>query len=508
MLRDGRRRSWFAWPLARARARLIRQLLTESGVLAAASGAASLLAASWGSRVLSQLLARGGPNPIPFDVDVRPNFAVLGYTVLACAATTIGFALVPAMQSTRVELTSAIKQGRGVAGGGRRVGRLLVVGQLALVVPLLIAAGVFVRGLRHLETLDVGFARDNLLVVQADLPRDTGELVGVFPEISRTMERLRSIPGVLAVTVSENGLFGATDSNTQALRVEGIQSSRKEDSAASFDQVGAGYFRAIGIPLVAGREFDARDTADAPRVAVVNDTIARFYFGQQSALGKVIWNGGDRYTIVGVVRDSRQRDLKASTTERRFYIPLLQTSDHITSLNFVVQTRGVASSAIPEVRRELRGMGSAWNAAMVESARTLMRESLSGERSIARLASLFALLALTLAAVGLYGVIAYATARRTNEIGVRMALGASRGLVTRMVLREALMLTAAGLAVGLPLALIVLRVTAARIAGVGGPDAVAFIGATAVMLVVAVVAAGVPALRASRIDPAVALREE
>jgi putative ABC transport system permease protein len=236
--------------------------------------------------------------------------------------------------------------------------------------------------------------------------------------------------------------------------------------------------------------------------------MARFYFGQQSPLGKVIQNGGDRYTIVGIVKDSKQRDLKAVTTERRFYLPLLQTTDDISSLNFVVHTRGNAASIMPSIRRELQDMSTGLNVTMIESVRTLLTQSLSGERSIAQLSSLFAVVALTLAAAGLYGVISYATARRTNEIGLRMALGASRGLVTRMVLREALMLTAAGLAVGLPSALIVLRLFAAGLADVNHTDTTAFAAATAAMLIVAVIAAGVPALRASLVDPVVALHQE
>jgi predicted permease len=489
------------------RVRLVRQLLTEGGLLAAASGVASLFVASWGGRVLSQLLARGGSNPIPFDVDVHPNLLVLSYTIAVCAATTLLFALVPAMRSTRVELTSALKQGRGLAGGGRWAGRLLVVGQLALAVPLLIAATVFVRGLRHLDRLDVGYSRDNVLVVEADLPT-AGGFTAARPMVDRVLERLGSIPGVQAATVSANGLFGAVDSGTQSLRIEGFDARRKEDAAASFDQVGPGYFRAIGIPMLEGREFDDRDTTQGPPVAVVNDTMARFYFGEQSPLGKVIHNGGDRYTIVGVVKDSRQRDLTAATAERRFYIPLWQTSDDITRLNFVVQTRGNAASVLPIVRRESREWGAGLNVTLVEAVRMLMSQSLSGERSIAQLSGLFALLALMLAAAGLYGVISYATARRTNEIGLRMALGASRTLVTRMVLQEALTLTLAGLAIGLPGAWVILRVFAAGVAGVGTRDPLAFLMTTAAMFMVAAAAAGVPALRAARVDPVIALRQE
>jgi ABC-type antimicrobial peptide transport system permease subunit len=236
--------------------------------------------------------------------------------------------------------------------------------------------------------------------------------------------------------------------------------------------------------------------------------MARFYFGARSPLGKVIQNGGDRYTIVGVVKDSRQRDLTAASTERRFYIPLWQTTDDITSLSFVVQTRGDAASALPIVRREAQERAGGLNITMVEAVRMLMRQSLSGERSVARLSGLFALLALLLAAAGLYGVISYATARRTNEIGLRMALGASRPRVMRLVLQEALTLTLAGLAIGLPGAWVILGVAAAGVVRTGSLDPFAFLMTTAALFTVAAAAAGVPAFRAARADPVIALRQE
>jgi ABC-type antimicrobial peptide transport system permease subunit len=253
--------------------------------------------------------------------------------------------------------------------------------------------------------------------------------------------------------------------------------------------------------------FDDRDALRGQPVAVVNDTMARFYFGGQSALGKVILNGSDRYTIVGVVKDSRQRDLTAETAGRRFYLPLLQTSDDISSVTFIVQTRGDATVTLPAVRRESREWG-ALTVTMVEAVRTLMTQSLSGERSVATLSGVFALVALLLAAAGLYGVIAYATARRTGEIGLRMALGASRMSVTRMVLREALALTLAGLAIGLPGGWVILKVFAAGVVGAGDADPLPFVMTIAAMLMVAAAAAGVPALRAARVDPAIALRRD
>jgi predicted permease len=277
--------------------------------------------------------------------------------------------------------------------------------------------------------------------------------------------------------------------------------------ASSFDQVGPRYFQVLGVPLLAGREFDERDTTGAPLVAVVNETMATFYFGKGSPLGKTIQNGGDRYVIVGVVKDNKQRDLKGRT-ERRFYIPLLQTGDAIAAFNFAIRTRADSASMIPTIRRQLQGFDTNLKVSSIESARVLMSQTLSGERLIAQLSGLFGVLALVLAAVGLYGVTSYATSRRTGEIGVRMALGADRGDVIRMVLGEALTLMVAGMAIGLPAALAVTPLTAASLVGVTATDPTIVVGALLAMLIVGVCAGIVPAQRASRIDPLVALRQE
>jgi predicted permease len=492
-----------------SRARLIHQMLTEGALLAAMGGAAGLMLARWGSRLLSQLAATGGPNPVPFEVDGHPNLLVLAFTGAWCVVTTILCALIPAVRSTRIEVSPALKEGAPSSeSGGRSLGRLLVIGQLALSVPLLITAGLLVRSLAHLEALDVGYSRDNLVVVKTDI--NAGVRASITQRLSHVdalVERLRLVPGVLDVAVSENGLFIGVDSSTQGLQIEGFRPSRREDTQASFDQVGPRYFHVIGIPLLAGREFDERDTTGAPLVAVANETMATFYFGERSPLGKVIQNGGDRYTIVGVVKDNKQRDLKGKT-ERRFYIPLLQTTDAIATFNFSIRTRADSASMIPAIRRELHGFDGALKITTTESVRVLMSQTLSGERAIAQLSGLFAVLALALAAAGLYGVTSYATARRTNEIGLRMALGASRGVVIRMVLREALMLMAAGLAIGVPCALIAAQLTSATRVGVSGTDPAVIGGVALIMLIVGVCAAGVPALRAARVDPVAALRQE
>jgi predicted permease len=495
--------------LGASRGRLIRQLLTEGAVLTAMSGAVGLLLAVWGSSLLSRLVSRGGPNPIPFDVDVQPNLAVLAFTGAVSMVTAILFGLVPAVRSTRVELSPALTaNARSLEGGGWSLGKLLVIGQLALSVPLLITAGLFIRSLANLEALDVGYARDNLVLVKADMAGSS--YTTTAQQLSQTralIERLESVPGVLGVTVSENGLFSGTDSGTEGLQVEGFNPSRPEDTSSSFDQVGPHYFQVIGVTILAGRDFDETDTMGAPQVAVINDTMARFYFGTGNALGKVIQNGNDRYTIVGVARDSKQRDLK-DKAERRFYISLLQSDDQIATFNFALRTRTDSASMIPTIRRELQGFRRHLTVPSIESVRVLMDQSISGERSTAQLSGLFGILALLLAAGGLYGVTSYAASRRTREIGLRMALGAERRDVIRMVLREALTLTAAGLVIGLPAALAATRLTAASLVGVSAADPATLGGAILMMLVVGTCAGCVPAVRASRVDPMTALRQD
>jgi predicted permease len=492
-----------------SRWRVIRQLLTEGAVLSILGGTAGLLIAGWGSRLLSRLASRGGPNPVPFDVDVQPDLAVLGFTVGVSILTAMLFGLVPAIRSTRVDLLPTLKDGaRTVSGGGWSWGRLLVVGQIALSVPLLIIAGLFLRSLSRLETLDVGYSRDTLVLVKAELT-SSGYTTAPqqLTQARALIERLSSLPGVAGATMSENGLFSGTDSGTESLEIARFEARKRDDRTANFDQIGPRYFQILGIPIVAGREFDERDAAVSVPVAIVNETMAAFYFANRSPLGEVIKNGNDRYTIVGVVKDNRQRNLKGRT-ERRFYIPLLQNADPIAAWNFAIRTRGDSVSVMPAIRRELRAFDPGLNVSNVESVRVLMGETLTGERTIAQLSGLFGAVALFLAIAGLYGVTAYATSRRTGEIGLRMALGADRMTVIRMIVREAVVLMIAGVAAGLPVALVASRLASANLTGVSPNDPIIIGGAILLLLVAGVCAGAVPAFRASRVDPLKALRQE
>ena len=495
--------------LGASRARIIGQLLTESALLAAAAGTIGLLVAVWGARLLSQLAAGGsGQNPIPFEVDVHPNMYVLGFNAGISLLAVVLFGLVPALRSTRVDLAPALKENaRSVSQGRWRLGRLLVVGQLALSTVILIGAGLFLRSIAHLNSIDVGYSRRNIVVMAADLAGSGYPPSQRLSVARRLMEHLRSVPGVAGVTVSDNGIFNRLDSSTDSLQVDGFIPTRKSDSWSSFDQIGPHYFQVLGVPMLAGREFDEHDNAGGGSAAIVNETMARFYFGSSDPLGKYLRNGNDRYTIVGVVKDMKQRDLKAKT-ERRFYGPLFQGDDPIQTLNFEIRTRPDAALMVDSIRREIQSFDSNLKISSMEPVNVLIDQDVSGDRLIAKLSGFFGILVLLLAAYGLYGVISYTTARRTNEIGVRMAIGADRGDVIRMVLRETVTLMAAGLGIGLPAALAVTRLIAATLTGVNPSDPQTLVLVSLTMLTVGILAGFIPAARASCIDPIAALREE
>jgi predicted permease len=491
------------------RGRVIRQLLTESALLAAAAGITGVLLAGWGSRVLSQLAsAASGPNPVPFEVDVHPNMAVLGFNAVVSVLTAILFGLVPALRSTRVDITPALKESARNAGQRRwHLGSVLVVAQLALSTVIVTGGGLFMRSMAHLNSVDVGYSRRNVLVMAADLAGSGYPASQRVPVSRRLIEHLRSLPGVAGVTVSENGIFSRLDSSTNSLQVEGFIPTRKDDSWSSFDQVGPHYFQVLGVPIRAGREFDEHEDVGASTPVVLNETMASFYFGKSDPLGKYLLNGGDRYTVIGVVKDMKERSLK-SKTERRFYGPLFQSDDTFKTLNFEVRTRSDAAPMIPTIRREIKSFDPGLRVSRIVPVNVLIDQDIGADRLIAKLSGFFGILVLLLAANGLYGIISYTTSRRTNEIGVRMAIGADRGDVIRMVLSETMMLICAGLAIGLPAAMAASRLIASTLAGVSPSDPITLAAVTLIMLAVGLFAGFVPAARASRIDPMAALRQE
>ncbi|HXS98185.1 MAG TPA: ABC transporter permease [Candidatus Limnocylindrales bacterium] len=495
--------------LGAGRARVIRQLLTESALLAAAAGVMGVLLAASGSRLLLQLASvAAGPNQIPFEVDVHPNMTVLGFNAVISVLTAILFGLAPAFRSTHIDIAPALKENaRNVSAVRWNWGSVLVVAQLALSVVIVTGAGLFLRSMAHLNSVDVGYSRRNVLVISADLAGSgypASQRVGVS---RRLVEHLNSLPGVAGATVSQNGIFSRLDSSTDVLQVEGFVPARKSDSSSSFDQVGPHYFQVLGVPIEAGREFGERENVSAGIPVVANETMAKFYFGNGDPLGKHLLNGGDRYTVIGVVKDMKERSLK-SKTERRFYGPLFQSDDTFRTLNFEVKTFSAAAPMIAAIRREIRSFDPGLKILAIDPVNVLIDQDIGGDRLIAAVSRFFGILVLLLAAYGLYGVISYTTGRRTSEIGLRMAIGADRRDVMRMVLGQTMMLICAGLAIGLPAAMAASRLIASTLAGVSPNDPLTYGAVILVMLAAGLLAGFVPAARASRIDPMAALRQE
>jgi predicted permease len=496
--------------LGAGRVRVVRQLLTESLILGLLGGAAGLLLAIWGSQALLRLAA-DGVGAIPLDV--RMDWRVLGFTLALTGATAVLFGLAPALRATRVELGTSLRSGgRGTTGGllggpGRiGAGKLLVVLQVALSLILLVGTGMLVRSTRELTKVDPGLARDRLLIVTVDAA-PTGLEGEPLAGLARTLlERVRAIPGVAAASFSENGIFSGTESATN-LQVVGFSPRTEDDTMANYDRVGPGYVTAIGARLVDGRDFTDRDDEHAPRVALINATMAAFYFPRGDAIGHRLVVDSASYEVVGVVADTKDHELRQAPA-RRMYLPAYQAGPIPLEFTLELRATGDPTQLMTAVRRELQAANASLLVLNNDPLSTLMRQSISQDLLVARVASFFGALALGLAALGLYGVMMYATLRRTSEFGLRMALGADNARVRGMVLGEALTLVAGGAVVGVPLALAASRLLRSQLYGVGPIDLPSIAAALGVLLVSAAIAGYLPAARAARVGPLEALRVE
>jgi putative ABC transport system permease protein len=496
--------------LGAGRTRLLRQLLTESLILAALGGALGLLFAFWGSRAILRLAAVGA-GMVPLEV--RLDWRVLGFTAAVTALTALLFGLVPAFRTTRVELATTLRaSSRGLTGGllggpGRiGAGKLLVMLQVAMSLTLLVGTSMLVRSTRALTKVDPGLARERLLIVTVDAAptREQGERLAQLSQM--LLERVRRIPGVAAASFSENGIFSGTESFTN-VHIPGFTARTDADSSLNYDRVGPGYFDAIGARLIAGRDFTENDNEKAPRVAVVNATMAAFYFPNGNAIGHRITTEGATYEIVGVIADTKDHELRGAAT-RRLYLPAYQDGPMPAQFTFELRAAGNPAQLVAAARRELRGGNASLIVLTNDPLTFLIRQSMTQDLFVARVASFFGILALALAALGLYGVMMYATLRRTSEFGLRMALGAEPGRVGRMVLGEAMWLVVGGAVVGLPLAMFTTRLLRNQLYGVGLVDLPSIVLALGVLALSAAIAGYLPATRAARVGPLEALRAD
>ena len=491
--------------LGARRSRLVRQVLTESVTLAALGGALSLVVAYWGTTMLVRA-ASSGPRPIPLDVSV--NLRVVAFTLGISLLTGLLVGALPALRVSQSGLYQLFRAGGRVAGsqGSHRLplGRALMIGQIALSLVLVVTAGMFVQTLRNLLDIDPGYEHERVITARIDV-RAAGYDPARLPALyERLLGAVTSVPGVRSASLSFLGVATGAQT-TRSYRVPGRTLAPGEDVAQE-NLVTPDFFTTVGMPLLQGRGFTAADRAGAPEVAIMSESAARHFFGSvERAIGARF--GADsipNVEVVGVVRDARVNALREAPPRITFY-PLAQAPRGIaTSIEVRVATS--PDAVVPALRAAIRQVDPTLPVREVVPLSDLLERGLTRERLVAQLAGSFGVLALLLAGVGLYGMIGYSVSRRTNEMGVRLALGASPVGVRLLVLRECAALTVAGVVIGLGLLVPVQGLIGRLVYGLSPRDPATIVVATAVMLAVTAVAAFIPAWRASRIDPVDAIR--
>jgi len=487
------------------RGRLIRQLLTESLLLAVAGGIIGLLIALALRKGLVALLAD--------PTIVLPSAMSLGSLAFVFALTlAAGFilGLLPAVRITSTHpVTGLREQGRGIAGSAtwQRIGKLVVIGQLALSLPLLVGAGLLVRTLMNLRDIDVGYSKDRLSMLRVDAETAGYDPVRQTAVFEQMAARVRTLPGVLGVTYSNNGLFAGTDNGDEMI-VEGYTRTGQGDQGSRYDAVGPRYFSTLGIPVLVGRELTERDRRG---VCVINETFAKRFFTGRNAIGMHITTSyaDERHTyeIVGVVRDSRQGRLRGEI-EHRFYTPVSDPAASVRNMIFTIR-HSSDGMALPEMlRRALRETEPNMPVLRATTVAEAIDSRIAQDRLLAQLSIAFGVIAVLLAAIGLYGVLSHGVARRTNEIGVRKALGARESTLIAMIVRETGLLLVVGLIAGGAVSIGAVRLITSRLYGLSPSDPTTMTSAVVGLVAVAALATWLPAYRASRVDPLVALRQE
>jgi putative ABC transport system permease protein len=500
--------------LGAGRRRIARQLLTESFVLARAGGAAGLLLARWGVDLLVAAVPGSLISSMPYLRDLAIDWTALGFTLAVSVATGLVFGLAPAVQVSKPDLLEALKEGgRAVPGPGRsRLRNALVVSEIALALVLLVGAGLMAESFARMMQVDPGFDPENVLAVQVPLASEKySEPNHVHAFHRQLRERLEALPGVKGVGLVDLVPIAGGGGNTGSFSVKGRPAPAPgEEIEANVRTISPNYFDVMRVPLVRGRAFDERDSAGAPAV-LVNRTLAARAFGDLDPVGQSITFDFDPqrtpYEIVGVVGDEKVGSLDASTTPVIYFSALQDTPQYA---SVVVRTAGDPEKLVGAVRSEVRALDPTLALGTTVTMEDAIADSPSAflRRYPALLAGALAAVALLLAVVGIYGVISYTVAQRTHEIGVRVALGAGRGDIYRLVIRQGMVLALAGVGAGTLAALGLTRFLSGLLFGVSATNPVTFSGVAVLLMAVALLACYVPARRASRVDPMVALRYE
>jgi predicted permease len=492
--------------LGSSRNRLLRHFLTESLILALLGGALGLLVARW---LITLLLSLISTRAVPIDVGL--NLRVLGFTLAVSLLSVLLFGLVPALRSSGTELNTALKREGGSSedlkrGWGLR--EVLLVSQVAISLPLLVAAGLFVASLQNLKSEETGVSHEELLAAYID-PQgggyETEQLSGLYRDL---LERVEALPEVESASIAYLGPFGS-GRYVNAISIDGFQPQSAAEALIENDLVTPGYFETIGARLLAGRALAGSDAEGAPQVAVVNEAFASRYFGGRSPVGERFGIDGDDTSqdieIVGMVANFKQHDLRGEAPPMA-YFPVAQRMSPLFTL--LTRSHRDPATIIPQVSHAIAEVAPGLPLIVARPISDVIERTLLQETMIAKLTTLFGLLALILASLGLYGVVAYGVSRRTREIGVRIALGALRAQVTWMALKSALILVVIGVAIGLAVALASGRLISGLLFGLDPANLETLLQASLVLIGVALVAGFWPAHRASRLDPVRALRQE
>jgi predicted permease len=515
LARGAARQKEFAMRLAvgAGRYRLIRQLLTESLLLAMLGAAAGLLLAYWADRLLLRMVSNGGAASVPLDI--HPDLRVLAFTLGVTVLTAILFGLIPSLLLTRLDLSPILKstsQNLKSDSRGSRLpaGKVLVVAQVAVSLILLVAAGMFVHSLTKLSEVHLGYNRENLILFRVDAAATgfTGpEKVRLYQNL---LERIAALPGVRGVAASGNGLFLHSESG-DPIWVEGYNAKPGETLNTRMDHVGPHYFSTVGIPILMGREIDAEDSGTGLRAAVINQSFAQRFFPNTNPIGKRV---RDTYPgnptdaeVVGVVADAKYNNLREKSVER-LYVPLFNPMWEQNRPAFEVRTFADPASVSDSIHKAVQAVNPSIPPIEIRTMSGLVDDSVQTDRFIKQLSEAFGILAMVLAAIGLYGVMAYTVARRTREIGIRLALGAEPGRIRRQVLKETLLLVLIGIPIGIPIALVGAYLVRSMLFGLGVADPYTLALATMLLIATALLAGLLPARRASQVDPMVALRYE